>query len=124
MAMHLGIKEGPLTTPLNWHCHCLVMRAAQRHKENLHITKMMVMCQRSDKPWMWSQKAHARTQLGTKGPKKNHQMLMLMHLRHLTCIIYVMTLNYPVHSGPHYITSNIGSDPHRTHVTYCGVPGA
>jgi hypothetical protein len=36
----------------------------------------------------------------------------------------VMTPNYLVRSGPHYITNDIGSDPHRTRVTYCGVPGA
>jgi hypothetical protein len=35
----------------------------------------------------------------------------------------VMTLNYPVCSRPHYITNDLGSDLHRTHVTYCGVPG-
>jgi hypothetical protein len=36
----------------------------------------------------------------------------------------VTTLNYPVRSGPHYITNDIGSDPHRTRMTYRGVPGA
>jgi hypothetical protein len=36
----------------------------------------------------------------------------------------VTTLNYPVRSGPHYITNDIGSDLYRTRVTYRGVPGA
>jgi hypothetical protein len=36
----------------------------------------------------------------------------------------VTTPNYPVRSGPHYITNDIGSDLYRTRVTYRGVPGA
>jgi hypothetical protein len=38
--------------------------------------------------------------------------------------VSVMTPNYLVCSGPHYITNDIGSDSNWTHVTYRGVPGA
>jgi phage pi2 protein 07 len=36
----------------------------------------------------------------------------------------VTTPNYPVCSGPHYITYDIGSNLYRTRMTYRGVPGA
>jgi hypothetical protein len=60
--------EDPLTTPPKWRCRCLVARAVQRCKESCHVTKMTMTCQKSNKPRTRSQKAHAETQLGTKGP--------------------------------------------------------
>jgi hypothetical protein len=41
-----GDLRKPLKMPLNWH-HCW-------HRENLHVTKMMVTYQRSDKPWCYN----------------------------------------------------------------------
>jgi hypothetical protein len=66
-----------LASPLS-HCKSGVMT-----QKNLNVTKMTMMHQKSDKPWMQSQKARAKSQLGMKRPKKSHQMWTLMHSTYL-----------------------------------------